>query len=111
MMIPVSELRDRRAVTLVECWYQRRGEAEFPARSDFDPLDLLFALGNIVLIQVMYDPLRFRFRLVGSNITRHLGHDSTGLYIDNHRMPEYRGPSVVELHQRSGATRAHRSAL
>lgn len=90
MIFPSSELRDRRAIRLADYWNERRRETGFPARRDFDPLDVVFALGNIVLVEVTYEPVRFRFKLVGSNIGRHLGFDSTGQYIDEQTVPEYR---------------------
>ena len=82
-------LRDRRAVQLTECWNERRCGSGFPARQAFDPADLGFALGNLMLVDVVRAPLRFRLKLVGSNIARHLGFDATGLYLDDYPAPEF----------------------
>ncbi|HZB90275.1 MAG TPA: PAS domain-containing protein [Stellaceae bacterium] len=59
-------------------WEARRGNREFPARRDLDPLDFRFALGHIVLIDVLYTPLRFRFRVHGSELSLRAGYDMTG---------------------------------
>jgi hypothetical protein len=53
-----------------------------PARSDIDPLDLKGVLGWILLIDVEWTPLRFRFRLIGQEIVAIRGQDHTGRYID-----------------------------
>lgn len=63
-------------------WMERRGDREFPARSDFDPYTLKYALGNLALIDVLHDPLRFRFRLHPTNMVVRLGVDLTGKFID-----------------------------
>jgi len=63
-------------------WMDRRGDREFPSRSDFDPYALKYVLGNLALIDVLYDPLRFRFRLHPTNMVFRLGVDLTGKFID-----------------------------
>lgn len=83
-------------------WLERRRPGRLPARSDIDPLDLKFALGNIVLMDVLYDPLRFYYRLIGSNLTNRVGFDLTGKFAHEYPNPEYREiilstyPVVVE---------------
>ena len=59
----------------------RRGR-EFPARVDIDPCALRYVLGNLALIDVLHDPLRFRFRLHPTNMVARLGVDLTGKFID-----------------------------
>jgi len=53
-----------------------------PRRSEFDPIALKAHLGWIVLIDVEPEPIRFRYRLVGSNIAEMAGRDVTGSYLD-----------------------------
>jgi hypothetical protein len=63
---------------------QRRGR-EFPARADFDPLDLKYVVGNLSLIDVQYAPdapIRFHYRLHATNVTRRLGYELTGKSLD-----------------------------
>jgi len=67
---------------LYQDWDDRRRGREFPARSDFDPRELKYVLGNLALIDVLRDPLRFRFRLHPTNMVARLGVDLTGKFID-----------------------------
>jgi hypothetical protein len=68
----------------------KRGGREFAARRDIDPLDFAYILGNILLLDVLYEPLRFRYRLVGSVIPAKTGYDMTGKYLHEHPHPAYR---------------------
>lgn len=63
----------------------RRGR-EFPARRDVDPLDFPYVLGHVVLLDVLYGPLRFRFRLHGTALVLRAGYDMTGKMADE--MPD-----------------------
>lgn len=51
-------------------------------RADFDPTDWASILAGIWMLDVQPDPIRFRFRLVGTSITTRLGRDPTGLWLD-----------------------------
>ena len=73
---------------LYEDWDQRRRGREFPARADFDPLDLKYVLGDLSLVDVLRDPVRFRFRLHASNVVDRGGIDMTGRLVDD--MPDER---------------------
>ncbi|MGO8918746.1 MAG: PAS domain-containing protein [Stellaceae bacterium] len=64
-------------------WDERRQGREFPARSDLDPLDFRYALGHVMLLDVLGDPLRFRFRLHGSVLAQRAGYDMTGKLADD----------------------------
>ncbi|HYM04546.1 MAG TPA: PAS domain-containing protein [Stellaceae bacterium] len=63
-------------------WRQRRGAKRFPSRNEIDPLDFGFALGRVSLIEVLDGPRRFRYRLVATTLTEHLGYEMTGKYLD-----------------------------
>jgi len=73
-----------------EYWDGRRAGRAFPSRRDIDPLDLPFALGSLILIDVLRDPLRFRYRLVGTTATTRWGYDMTGKFVDDLPTPERR---------------------
>ena len=75
---------------LYDDWEQRRGGREFPARSDFDPVDLKYVLGSLSLIDVGYEPLRFRIRLHASDNARRVGVDLTGRDLGAHPYEETR---------------------
>jgi hypothetical protein len=71
-------------------WSQKRGERAMPAYRDFDPLDFAWALGKVSLIDVEREPLRFRYRLVGSEHVARLGVDMTGKLVDDFASPAIR---------------------
>jgi hypothetical protein len=68
----------------------KRGARAFPARADLDPLDFVYALGDITLVDVHYDPLKFSFRLDGSRHVERFGFDLTGRSLDDFPYPEMR---------------------
>ncbi|MFC3675917.1 PAS domain-containing protein [Ferrovibrio xuzhouensis] len=84
-----GECRFAAAADLYRYWLACRGGRRFPARADLDPLQMRGALGNLTLIEVHRDPLRFRLRLVGTNQTARLGFDPTGLWLDEMPTREY----------------------
>jgi hypothetical protein len=69
---------------LLSHWNAKRGTRAMPARADIDPTDpaLRSHLGFILLADVVGEPPRFRFRLIGSKITELVGRDSTGKWFD-----------------------------
>jgi hypothetical protein len=88
-----------------EYWDAKRGAREFPGRSDIDPIEMEFALGNVSLLDVLYEPLRFRYRVHGSYIADRLGVDMTGRFADDIPEPDRRG-FVEENFRTVVATRA-----
>ncbi len=77
-------------------WNARRAGRGIPARADFDPLELGYILGNLSLIDVLRDPLRFVFRLHASNNALRLGADLTGKELAD--MPAAAEPERVRAH-------------
>lgn len=71
-------------------WEARRGGRRYPSRADFDPVELRALLGNIILIDVLREPLRFRFRLHGTRLAERVGYDLTGRMLDDLPDPEFR---------------------
>jgi hypothetical protein len=87
----VEQIRRPMLRRLYAYWDIRRGDREFPGRPDLDPLDMGFALGNVSLIDVLHEPLRFRYRLHGSIIAERIGIDMTGRFVDEIAEPDRRG--------------------
>jgi len=71
---------------LNDYWRQKCGDRGLPSRADLDPAEFRYALGNVSLIDVLHDPLRFRIRVVASNIEARFDRALTGTYI--HDLPE-----------------------
>jgi hypothetical protein len=86
----VVPIRDPGLARLYAYWDEKRGSRPFPARADIDPLDLSYALGQIILVDVFHDPLRFRIRLYGSNLAERMNFDMTGKDLDAHPCPVFR---------------------
>ncbi|MBT5110849.1 MAG: PAS domain-containing protein [Rhodospirillaceae bacterium] len=115
---------------LFEYWRSIHPESGLPARRDFDPLGLPPACWpNISLMDVTKDPLRFRFRLVGTEVVRFKRRDGTGQWLDEFipgfencpgfemfrtcamtGRPEY-GKNIVESEDEGGAARIERICL
>jgi hypothetical protein len=87
-MLSISHPRLRR---LYEYWDQKRGARKMPARADIDPLDITFIVGNVILVDVIpEEPLRFRIRLHGTNLSQRVGYELTGKMLDELPETEFR---------------------
>jgi hypothetical protein len=86
-IIPVQ---DPALARLYSYWNEKRGDRPFPSRAEIDPLDLHYILGWLMLIDVSHDPVRFRFRLYGSNLVDQMGFDVTGRDLADHPHAEFR---------------------
>lgn len=73
---------------ILALWQCKCGDRAMPARSDFGPEELRAHMGWIVLVDVEPAPLRFRYRLIGTELTQWVGRDSTGRYLDELYDPE-----------------------
>jgi len=63
-------------------WKAKRSATDvIPLRSEFDPADLRELLPNMVVLDVKQEPLRFRYRLVGTRVAEFNSLDFTGLYL------------------------------
>ncbi|MDY0873185.1 PAS domain-containing protein [Dongia rigui] len=68
---------------LLRLWRERCEAGRLPARAAFDPFDMRKLLGRIVLLDVLEAPLRFRFRLVGTDWVARFGLDPTNTFVDD----------------------------
>lgn len=81
---------------LLQYWEQKRGGRRMPARADLDPLDFVWLLGDVSLVEVHREAgaLRYRFRLMGSRAVERLGYDITGKWLEDLPSPDYRARLV-----------------
>jgi hypothetical protein len=100
--VDVADLRSPELRCLHEYWQTKRGKRMFPARGDIDPLDFALVLGHVSLVQVEGHPARFRYRLIGSNTSQHLGGHLTGRYTDD--LPDEGMRAMVEALYRGTVT-------
>lgn len=72
---PFSETR---LVQALEYWQRKRGNRSMPSRTDIDPSEIQDLLPNVVLVDVLHDPLDFRIRLDGTAVVEQQRGDYTG---------------------------------
>jgi len=89
MQVP-DEITAPQLRKLFEWWIAHHVEGRLPARRQIDPFDLKFLLGNLLIIDVSYDLIRFRFRLFGSVLAARLQHDWTGKPLETYPDAEFR---------------------
>lgn len=78
LQIPHPELAH-----LYRYWLERCAGRPMPARMDVDPVDLpRRLLPHLFLVDVEEEPRRYRYRLVGSELTAAMGRELTGRYVD-----------------------------
>ena len=85
---PQVQARDPRLFELLGYWNRIRGSRAMPRRADIRPEDIPTLLPNIILIDVVPEPLRLRYRLIGTDITKTMQRDSTGRYYDEIYAPD-----------------------
>jgi hypothetical protein len=59
-------------------WNEKRGDRLMPARADLDPMEMIPFLPNVILIDVLREPLDFRWRLIGTIVEEHMSMPYTG---------------------------------
>lgn len=84
---------DPRIKELVSHWNGLRPDGGLPGRQHLDPVRIPSVLANIWLVDVQREPMRFRFRLVGTRVVEFLGRDPTGRWIDD-VYPSFTGTPV-----------------
>ena len=84
------ELKSETLRRVYHDWDLRRGLRRFPARGDIDPIDFKYVLGRITLLDVLRDPLDYRYRLCGSITAARYGVDMTKRCVSEIPSPELR---------------------
>jgi hypothetical protein len=85
----VNQIGDRRLRDLHAYWQQRRAGRRCPARVDIDPIEIPALLPHILLTEVVDGGLRFRWRLIGTEVERNFGCPMTGRYVDELLRDQY----------------------
>jgi hypothetical protein len=79
-------------------WLARKRDHALPLRGDFDPpLEIPRLIPNMIIFDVIREPLDFVYRLIGSNIRTHLTQDLTGVRMSS--VAYQRADSVIWAHQ------------
>ena len=82
-------------------WQDKRRGKAFPSRRDLDPREFAFALGHVLLIDVLDNPQRFRFRLHGSVLSFRARYDMTGRMVDELPNDENRTVLLQTIREKS----------
>jgi hypothetical protein len=90
----VVEPRHRTLRQLFRYWSDKKADRFAPARREIEPSELRDLLPHIYLVDVEDRPIRFRFRLIGTEIVQNFGLDMTGRYIEEIDFSD-RAPSVL----------------
>ncbi len=76
---PALQFHDPSYEKLLDLWRTRGGDGKMPRRSQITPRDLKDILRNVLIFErIEQNPSRYRWRLVGTNITEVAGHTLTG---------------------------------
>lgn len=89
---------------LHEYWLSRRFGRVMPRRADIDPADMPALLPHIALVDIEYEPFRVRYRVVGTKMVEYVGHDFTGLYLDELKFSK--PDELLALYRRAATERA-----
>ncbi|TDQ83828.1 PAS domain-containing protein [Dongia mobilis] len=65
-------------LAVLRYWEEKRGDRAMPARGDIDPAEIRRYLPHITLVDVVDDPRRYVYRLVGTQEVELRGYDPTG---------------------------------
>ena len=88
-----TQFDNRELNVAFEYWQDLRGMRAAPKREDLNLREMRSLLPLFNLIEVHWDPLCFRHRLVGSRYVEMLGRDVTGRYVDE----ELYGEAATEI--------------
>jgi hypothetical protein len=77
-----AQLPSEMLLGLFGYWDRKRAGRRMPARADIDPIDIRDWMPSIIFCEVEPEPLRFRYRLIGTRLTELVHRDATGRYID-----------------------------
>lgn len=61
-------------------WVSKLDGRPMPRRADIEPTEIPRLLQHVVLVDVVPEPLRFHFRLIGTHITQAVDRDCTGRF-------------------------------
>ena len=95
-MTPVIEPTHDVLKQIFAYWQGKKGARIAPSREDIDPAEIKPLLPYVGLADVTRDPLRFRYRLVGTQITRGYGGELTGRYLDEAELNGHQHEIIAE---------------
>lgn len=70
-------------VSLEAAWRDKCRDGRLPARSDFPAETLRKWIGRVSLVDVIHEPRRFRWRLIGTQLALRFGRDASGSWFED----------------------------
>lgn len=99
-IVPDTSAWHPRAARLYRYWRTiRPAGSALPGRRHFDPVDIADLLPGIWLLDVQREPFRLRYRLVGTGIVEAIGHEVTGLWLDQAHPGAVQDPGFVKRYR------------
>jgi hypothetical protein len=86
---------ERAVAALRALWGRLKGDAQVPLRSVFDPEVLKPWLPNIVIVEALGPPTRFRVRLAGTAAVGFAGRDFTDRFLDEVIPPAHYAATIA----------------
>jgi len=88
--LDITQVTSPRIHRLYDYWQHRRARrgGRLPKRGDIAPDEIKDLLPNIMIVDVERDPIRFRYRLVGTRVVEYNGVEFTGRYLGEIGWPE-----------------------
>src|SRR5262249_61383990 len=100
-----EQLGDPDLIRFYDFWASLRGDRAMPSRKDLDPLHIPPEfLPNLMLIDVLREPRRYRYRLVGTPVVTASGEDRTGRVFETIGVFKIH-PPILEQYDRVFVTR------
>jgi hypothetical protein len=85
-------------------WLTKKKGDSFPSRTEIDPIEMPRLLPNVILVDVLRDPLRFQIRLMGTECEAGYGADATGQSLDTLDFGNRAG-DILEDHRNAALSR------
>lgn len=83
-----SEMQSSVLCSARDYWLQIRANRKCPTNSDFILTDVPAIVAHFAVVDVLHDPMRFRFRMLGTFVTDIAGRNSTGKFLDINLFPD-----------------------
>lgn len=94
---PIADIESVAIQEVYRHWQERHHGDALPRREDLEPAGIVRRLPNIFLVDVLEDPVRYRYRLIGTQLVEWSGRDATGSFMDDPLCGQG-GGTLVALH-------------
>ena len=93
MNAPVGNLKSPITQAALDYWQGVRGDRTMPMREDLVLNEMIGFLPNLILLDVLREPLDFRYRLIGTRIEEFMAEPYTGRRLSE--IPHQAPPSAI----------------